>query len=234
LSQNLPEKAASLELSVQDRGVAKSVINLVPPGVASKIERLPAEMLDEDESDLQLLLPKKQWTIVDRRLRTSFWIEYNRAIQTNSVMNMTLVYGGICARGYFYTAILDNPARLAYLLQPPTNYSVAMEESLMFGLNGLRECLGIAIEEFKSQRDPKMLSEIAKIVNNFDLRQKGAVVQRIQQHNINENVSTPKDGKQDASMDDIERELAALRKQVLTPAIEITGSSIIVTEDEDA
>jgi hypothetical protein len=219
-----------------DKENPRHVLNLVPEAVRNAMERIPAEFLAMDEDELEARAPRQKWTLVDRRLRTAFWIEYARAQDTGSNMQISNVFNGTCSRNYFYGTIMENKIKLAYLMRPPADYTIAMEESLNFGVARLREILDFPLwakdKDGIERPDVKVAEVILKTVTLIDQRVKGAVIQRIEQKNLNVNMGAK--GTQEAeaiSVDEIDRKLAEL-SQAIKPAITV-DSEIIVTEEND-
>lgn len=226
--------AGPQDIAVSDLDNPRSVINLVSPVVREAMKRVPEEFLSLNDKELENLSPQKAFTVTDRRLRTAFWIEYGRAQDSMSSMNMAGIYGGICSRPYFYTNIMQDKVRLAYLLTPPQDYKVAMEEALSYGVDKIREILEMPLYDQNTGRpDPKIADVILKAVALIDQRVKGAVVQRHQVHQLNQNVGAPKaqaPGGEAQTMAEIDRKLAELEDKL--GAVKKTIPDDIVIEAE--
>jgi hypothetical protein len=242
VSQLVPQgsaNAAGQELSITDADNPRSLINLVPEAVRNHINNLPEDFLHLTEEELEAMTPNAQWTMVDRRLRTAFWLEYERVQATGGHMVMTNIFGGTCSKNYFYDRVLTCKPRLGYLLQAPQNYRVATEEALIHGVNRVREILDLPLfTELKDGRrvpDPKVADVIIKAVAMLDMRVKGAVIQRIQQHNINENLNQKQNVPEPSSMAEIDEQLKELqaKAQALKNTIPAEVLNKIVTDEED-
>lgn len=225
--------------SVSDSDNPRSIINLVPGAVREAIDSLGSDLLGMTEKELEALTPHGSWTVTDRRLRTAFWIEYGRAQDLGQHMNIGNVFNGVCSKPYFYSSVLKNKPRLAYLLLAPQDYRVAMEEALGFGVDRLREILEMPIFDENSKPNPKVADVILKAVQMLDQRVKGAVVQKNLNVNVGSDGKSPNDAKdaQPQTMEEIERRLAELEgpveaaKKRIPKEIEVTATHI--TEEEE-
>lgn len=213
----------------QDLNDPKALINLVPKSVKDAMLRVPEAFLNMDERELEKLTPKQSFTLVDRRLRTAFWLEYARATDAGTALNLANVYQGVCSRAYFYNYVIESQPRLAYLLLAPTDYRIAMEEALLFGVDRLREILDLPIYDPSGKPDPKIADVILKTVAILDQRVKGAVIQKIQQHTVHESKGGGKPTESPETMVEIEAKLASLRAQAGTIEVPVISS---VVEDE--
>ncbi len=206
-------ESTELETSILDRANPRAVINLVPPAVQRAIENVPQDFFSLTEVELEKESPQGKWTIADRRMRTSFWLEYTRSQDTGHAMSMSLVYGGICSRNYFYESFLTNKARMAYLLSQPADYKIAVEEALTCSVDKVREILEMPLYDPVTGRpDTKVAEAILKAFKMLDDRVKGAVVQRVEQKNLNVNYEAgKKPGATPETMDDLDKKLADMR-----------------------
>jgi hypothetical protein len=182
----------------------KALVNVVRPEIREKISRVPADLFSLTEEELERRSPKGQFTWVDRRLRVSWWQEYTRATENHPrMMKMTEVVDGICSRNYFYDHVLADKVRLAFILTPPSNYTVATEEALLRAVDRVREILDFPLYDEQGRPQPKNAEVVIKAFMLLDQRVKGAVIQRIEQKNLNLNV-----GKQASTTDTLTDEEA--------------------------
>lgn len=133
-----------------------SIPKIVPPYVGEKIIKAYKDRPDlfvKNENELVALLVKEgaRPTATDRRLRLSFWEEYNRVVaglddattRYTRTMSIDNVVRGVCGKSYFTETYLKYPTLIAFLVCPPASYVRAIEESLTYGLDQLREILEI-------------------------------------------------------------------------------------------
>lgn len=117
-------------------------------------------------------------SVTINRLRMKFWVEYDYAQANNTEMRMPFVYSGICFREQF-DHLTRNRFDVAWMLCPPTNYLVVMEEGLIFGIEELRECLALPVVNDKGKVSTPLITAKLQIVQMLENRVKGAIVQRI-------------------------------------------------------
>jgi hypothetical protein len=199
------------------------------------IEQVPDWLFTMDALELRAHFQKQAeerglksgWlpSLTDERLRNAFWAEYEASFKLNQGMQMSRVYAGVCSKQCFYESVIKNPARVAWMLCPPTHYMNAMEEALLFGVDQMREILALPHVGKSGLIDSKLCSVKVEIVKMLDARVKGAVVQKTQAVNVNvkaEDVEQVKSMVQGPNnMDEIDRRLRELEqesKQLEVPA----------------
>lgn len=182
-------KGMTFDRVLKDASNPDSVITRCSPEIAKAICDLPEELLDVSEEDLHEKCPDPSATTM--QLRRMFWLEYDRAIETRMLMDMSRVYIGVCSRQGFYK-IIQNHAQLAWIVNPPKEYTLETEELLALGLRQVREILKLPLKNSLGFVDTKLAEVKLKAVMMLDMRLKGAYVQRSLQvsHNINENTTT--------------------------------------------
>lgn len=201
----------------------RAVINLVPPAVGAALleaGKARPDLFQRDERDLykQLRGDNKQPTATDNRIRLRFWDEYDRAQGEVGKMNMSGVFAGVCTREYFYGRYLQNPEKVAWMACPPASYEVKMEEALAFGIEQLRDILDLpVVSPYNGKYDVKLGELKAKIVAMLDVRVKGATIQRVENRNMNLNISTSDAGVAKkammGTMADVEKRIKELEKR---------------------
>lgn len=245
LTENLPaELPEDAPIDIWDRTNERSVINLLPPALASNIieasKQRPEFFQIEDERLLRRHLRENgtEPTPTDNRLRVAFWHEYERA-QTlaNPKMVISAIHAGVCSRQLFDRYML-RPEKVAWILCPPASYTTIAEEALSFGLEQLRDILALPVQRLDAKGrvivDTKLGELQAKIVAMLDNRVKGAVKQTIENRNMNLNISTS--DKQVAkaamsgTMDQIERRLKELERRDRS-RVPVEVESKVVTDD---
>jgi len=165
------------------------------------------EMLMMEEHNLRKKV-KPSPTI--NRLRITFWMEYQRAMDQRCKMVLQNVYRGVCSYEYFQKIFYDikHLHNAVWILKPRQNYAVVMNEALDTANMRLREILEMPIYDLVD--DPKSKSGRKKRIPNtktaelilkaqkvLDERVKGAIVQKATAPsnavNINVNNSSQKD-----------------------------------------
>lgn len=190
-----PPLAPPQEVDVWHRTEEHSLINLVPFILQDKfIEAQKKEpgLFGHDERALYKMLrgSNRQPTPTDNRLRLAFWVEYDRAQAANEKMNLAYVYSGVCLQEYFKFTYLNLPAKVAWLICPPTSYEVTLKEGVSFGLKVMRDILDEDPADYPMGQRVKFKELQAKIFAMLDMREKGAFTQRSEVKQMNLNVST--------------------------------------------
>jgi hypothetical protein len=195
------------------------MINLVPGAVQDAMLAAHAaapDLFGLDEQRLYRVLRERgeQPTATDNRLRILFWREYDIAQQSGKKISMGAVWGPICHQNYFYSTYLKRPSCVAWLLTMPVAYETKIKEMLEFSLGQMREILEMDNIDAKGRPNVKLMELKAKIHALVELRERGAVVQKVEQKSLS--VSTTATAKELAdmtrenSMEDIDRRIKEL------------------------
>lgn len=221
------------EVTVFDRKNPRSVVNLLPVKMKQYVENLEAKWFTCSAKQLEAWC---QPTEVEERLRITFWHEYGMAQDENRNINMKNVISPVCTREYFYRVVARNQSKLAYVMNPPSEYQIQVEEMLNLGLRKLREVLQLPLKEKSTGKpDHKLINELIKITMFLDNRVKGAVTQRLQitQQSLNLNANyemreAPK------TMGDINAEMCAIDKEMreLTTGEALRLTSTVIEGEE--
>lgn len=194
--QKINDSASShLTIDLWDRMNDNSIINKVPPALQNhflEASKKRPDLFGMDERDLFKKLRAEELTPspTDNRLRIQFWLEYDRSMTTMKRMEIMNVTAGVCSNQYFRERFLHRPEKVAWLLACPVSYTRKIEEALDFGLDRLRDMLELSVTDAQGKLNLKLMELQAKIVALLDQRVKGSVVQRIEQKNMNLNVTT--------------------------------------------
>ena len=147
-------------------------------------------------------------------------------------MNVSQIIGGICTKEKFHKLLCNN-AKAAWVLTPPADTVVALQETLSYGLDRVREILSLPLyrtesvkigkDEFEDREmvDEKVANLMLKCVAMIDLRLHGSYVQvqKVEQKtiNINKNINTPDTrivANDLSQIGDVDCRLAELREEV--------------------
>lgn len=140
------------ELVFFDETNRRSLVNLVPEAIAILIKKLwksdDAYLLGMGETRLrgELIRRGKNPSVTDSRIRLQFWLEYDRAQDSDSKsipkMDMAYVIGRQISKESFYTHYLTDPCALAWVICPPVIYETSIEEALREATEKLRLVIG--------------------------------------------------------------------------------------------
>jgi hypothetical protein len=197
MTKNFLPSQPVYDANVGDQKNPKSLVNLVPDVLAGAISGLPQDLLAMSPEELEAKAPRKRFSHREHQLRLSFWNEYERSVSSGSKMNLTRVYSGICTRKAFYDIVHD-PLKLAFVVHAPDNYAIAMEELLLLGVRRLREILMLPLRGKDGRPDARIAEVVLKAYEKVDMRVHGAIVQRVEQRNLNVNYNS-KDQKEAGS-----------------------------------
>lgn len=243
----------SYAISYLDRKSERCLYNISPETIKKQLRNGGVQKyLKWDEERLKEELKP---TVNNNRLRISFWKEYDAAQAENRDIVEVNIYRGICTLEKYQSSVKSNKLA-AWILTPPANYVVAMEESLSQGIEKMREILEMPLyyTEFKKNEhgeierlttpNTKVADLIIKTVNMLDLRVKGALVKQIEQKitqtststNLNVNAPTPADVTVEVDANALQEEIEKLEKSFKTPGLEFTkeDKKLMAKHDIDA
>jgi hypothetical protein len=190
---------------LKDESNPTAVINLVPGVMAKGLKAIPEYVFDLSLEDLEA---KATPTEALRKIRIAFWLEYERAHRCGTLVNMTNVYKGICSQSYFFKILITNSFKLAFILTPPQDYRVQMEEMLELAIRAERTVLETPIKQVRiitnkngeqksvEVTDSALAMVHHKIRESIQNRLQGMPVHRSMQINENRNFTSnaPTDG----------------------------------------
>lgn len=153
----------------------RALINMVPNSMKVVMEAL-------DDKHRYLSEPMlKRYADADAllaRLRINFWLEYDSAQKIERNMSISNILRGVTSMDYWNDVVLKDPKKVAYIIVPPKNYLVTMNELLEMGLDRMREILKAPVFDSRGRFDAKAADKIIKVVHAVEARVKGAVVQK--------------------------------------------------------
>lgn len=187
---------------VFDTSHPRSMVNLLPASVQNRVLSQPVQdLVNMPEEELEKLVNP---SVSIRRLRTAFWMEYERAMKADNVMHSKIrlysVCCSVCSEQFFLTNVVHNNYALAWIIRPLANYTVALEEALYHGINRLREILNFPLyrprmnpktgDYYKDKQTGQILYDadanaatvVLKTVALLDLRVRGAIPRTINQY----------------------------------------------------
>jgi hypothetical protein len=172
-----------------------SLASLLPPPIRRRVPEIPTEFyeLSEDAMAEELFGSINKIDPLLNRLRIALWDEYDRCQKHQlKQMDMLRLYRGICTTSQFYK-VLNDPKALGFYLTPPTAYTLACKELLTLTVRKMREAINMPLYDKKGNPNTKLIEAIIKIHEKMDMRIHGAVIQRIDQRNLNMNINASAD-----------------------------------------
>ena len=206
------------EVSLIDREDPRALINLVNPSVQRAMERVAQEnpewLLMSERELYKELSPSD----MDDCLRLQFWTEYNWAQDNFKNLRMGQVYNGITTRENFFTFVIKNPKRMAWIMNPPQGYMTSLEAMLNRGRPNLDLLLQMKLVNDEGKMDYAAAKIFLKAYELVENRVKGGAVQNIAQKTATLHVH------KDAPEEDVlKNKLEKLRMEQEAVAIEITS-----------
>lgn len=204
-----------VEVDLKDKNNPVSLINLLPTQIADWIEIIPEATLAMTEEEIE---KHAKPDLRDELLRTSFWMEYNRATSLGKKMNITQVFGGVCTRDQFVRQICSNSWKLAYIVTPPRDFNVSMMEILYKSTEEMRQVLDIpntyVDEQGVEQVRTNLVSAKMKIWETAQNRVHGSVTQKVQLDSRSVNVNVNQDSAP-KSLDELNQRIADAERKLL-------------------
>ena len=193
----------------------ESLLLMLPTVVAERLKAIPEEikLLTEEE-----LLKLGRGAGMDIRLRTAFWLEYERAKRTGKSMNMKNVYPGSCSHAHFFREVVGNSHRLAYITSPPIEVQIGLEELMLMGLSEMKKVMEMSNIDAKGNVDTKLIDVKRKIFEDVTNRRRGHVLRKteVQTKSVSLNLNGSID-KTPGSLEELDAQLAELEDRSLPP-----------------
>ena len=199
---------------VFDHNNPRSLINMVPESLKKVMNSLDDKHRYLTETNL------RKFADADARLaqlRIAFWIEYNSAQKVERKMSILNVYRGIASQDFWENVILKDPKKVAYIIVPPKDYLVAMNELLELGMDRMREILKAPLYDKNGKFDPKVADKVIRVAHAVEARVKGAVVTKTL--NLNADVNPNKLGidavdTNTTSLEELEAQVARVKAKL--------------------
>lgn len=225
----LDQAAEQWAMNIWTKDDSRSVLRLAPDCIQKAMIELSEDLKFAEEDDIKggyYTATRKRLLAVDNQIRLSFWLEYER-VQRDMLPKMSLgnILRGIMAQDSFLATYLNQPYRVAYMVHPPKHYTVRLSEMLDTGLDQIRDVLTMphSTTNAKGQIviNTKLLELKFKIMTYVDMRQNGAIAQKLQIEQKNLNVNMKGDAKEiihaieQGNLNELDRRLADLRRKQL-------------------
>lgn len=187
------ELAKSSKAEYLDESNPKALINVVTPVVLECIRKIPDEYFGLSDWDLADKIyegrPAKRMATMtlENRIRLAFWREYVVAINSGKRMRMLEVYRGICGNDHFYHT-MNRPLCAAWILNPPPEESIVLEESYQHALTRVREILDLPLYDKMGFASPAVAGQILRAAEFLGNRLHGAPTQKIESKTLRVNV----------------------------------------------
>lgn len=159
----------------------KSLWELAPECVQNAFQRLTDKdkgLLELDERELE---KEVKLTRLERRLKLSFWKEFDKARQEDRLMRTCNIIDKVCSAVNFRDYFLHNPAKVVWLCHPPKDYMLELETMMDNAADRLREILELKITKINARGqeevDTAAAGLVLKAIKQLEDRVRGAPTQ---------------------------------------------------------
>lgn len=180
---------------------------LLPAHITEAISKIPHELLEMDEHDLQKLVNP---SLSLDRLRLAFWVEYDLAQSQTRHMHVPSIYRGAMNRTYFQQVVLKKPEILAYVICPPADYMLSLKAMLYRTIKQLEKLTEANLIDEKTGEIKLGLARLVIDAHKaLDLKVYGAAIQKIESKVMTVTATVDSLSKDE----DVEKRLSELREK---------------------
>lgn len=194
-------------IAIKDQADPESLVNIVPTALAQRIRCIPNQYLEMSEAEL---LKQFSITRVDRLLRIAFHQELDRAKRTDGLVKLNNIFAGVTDRKTFMEDHVGKSARLAYMIRPPVDYELDLEDLLQLGLQELRAIMERPLVDENGRFDHKLAKIKLDTFKDIADRRRGQATQKIETKSLS--VSVTKEIP--TTPEEIDRELQKLESEL--------------------
>lgn len=188
----------------------RSLINIAPKGLPDLIESLPQGYLERSERELRKVVPEDP---VLNQLRIAFWKEYDAAQGQMRNMLWTNIAQMMQRPSAMIAVYFHNPQTLSYILCPPTNYNVFLEEAHAFSLDKIRRILDLPLVDEDGKVNVKLGELQLKAAAFIDLRVQGGFLQKSVHAELGMGTDQVKKLAKDLSSDELDKKIKELEQR---------------------
>ena len=138
-------------------------------------QKIPEDIINLSSDEL---LTSFKPTKVDYALRSAFWNEFRLASLNSEKIILKRVYVGICTYQHFYHNVLNNPYKLAWLIQPYADYEKEIEPLIMKSVERLNDILNLPIIDDKNKVDSKAAKVLLDAIKLVDSKMQTSQVEK--------------------------------------------------------
>lgn len=194
------------DLEIFNKEHPRSVYNLVPDYVRDSMDEVPQEYMllswvqlrKEIEPDIKL-----------DQLRINFWLEYRRAQNTSTKMNMGNVYADICPASTFKDGVATKPHKLIWLLCPPIDYETGMRAIVDRGIEVMYEI----VTHPNLIKDTRLLNYALRVIDKAMISIHGLPTIRTETKSVNVNLNSSTPSPTHSDIEEKRRELERLKAE---------------------
>lgn len=207
-------------MNIDDIDISRVDLDIYPllPDMIQKIvNKIPEGYLNKTEDQfLKIYEPNKY----DRHLRINLWSEFRDVVtESRGIISFSRVYGPIMSKHQFDTYVLTNLKRVAWMLIPPLNYEIQMENLLDLSMQRMEEILRLPIYKKETKKDGKTVevldTKVLGVITNVALKMREAVKGTPVSRNININAETRQ---LPSNATEIDKRIQELKKKLIGPS----------------
>lgn len=188
MSEEIAPPKESVAVSILgDPKDPRSLHSMLPEQFVNKAFTITDE--HQAMTDFQILKPlKKETQVLVSRLREALWLQIYAHSNHGGQITMRSVYHGVCTHRSIEHH-LNDPTKIAYILRPPADYQLCLQEMLTFSTEQIRDIMSQShIDPETGALDPKIADVKRRIFENIADRVKGMPIQRTENLNVNKEI----------------------------------------------
>lgn len=197
---------------------ARSVFDLSPVAVRRAVMDVQPELFHKDDRELESDFKP---TRTDRKIKLSFWKEYDLAVSEMRSMKTENICRNVCHPNYFRDHFLKNEGKVVWLLVPPNDYMMELETMMGTAADRLNEIMNIPITKKDKNGndvvDVNAAGLVLKAIKQLEDRVKGAPIQKQE----NKNLSINYDAGSEKAHIDVDKKIAELEDAIKNTRIAI-------------
>ena len=208
----------------------RGLFDIAPVAVRRAVlESKDPSLFSQDTKELESEITP---TRTDKKIKLSFWKEYDRASRDHCPMKTENICKNVCHPNYFRDHFLKREKKVAWLFIPPTDYLLELESMMSIAADRINEIINIPIERTNKNGDQvidiKAAELVLKAIKQLEDRVKGAPTQRLDQRSLQVSV----DGNKQLSHEvDIDKKILELEEKLKNTRIQhIVEDAEIVEE----
>lgn len=193
-----------------------------------RINEIPPEYRDYSEYKLRKMA---QPSLNLYEIKRAFWREMERVDKTGKRFVAENVYKDLASKSFFYTSVLQNPGKLAWLLSPMVKYEIKTKAILDKLSDRYEELVNMEITTVKRRKNeagewveytetcPKKALVLLQTIKNVEDRVNGLAIQK----QITINTTEPAEKKASLDMGTVNERLKELEEKLVgsDPAIDV-------------
>ncbi len=167
------------------------------------VKKISPELLEKTEEELRNIAKP---TRTDYAIRMSLWNEIRLAqVQSRQVRPLN-IYSGISSYNNYYYNILNNPEKLAWVLQPVQEYEKEVQSMLPRVTDRYYELINMDIKDDKGHVNPALARILLSAIKQIEERCFGYATKRVESLNIN----VPASKYSDLSYEELEKKISEI------------------------